>query len=91
MGNRYSLFVRSQFEGAQSLEEAFHRTLGPKAALMNPNIYKAMREAFFSGAAALDSMQSEVMMRDKSAEDASVTAKRLAALMDKLSSEIRER
>jgi hypothetical protein len=84
-------FVRPQFQGLSSLEEAFHQAIGPRAMLLAPDIYALMREAFFAGAAALDSMQSEVFSQDNPNDDPDITAQKLAALMDKVSEEIRNR
>ncbi|MEO0385862.1 MAG: hypothetical protein AAF234_20190 [Pseudomonadota bacterium] len=84
-------FVRDQFKGCKTLEEAFHRTMGPKLAMVHPNVYRVAREAFFAGAVALDSMQCEIMVGDGPSADPAITGKRLAALMDRVVDEFDHR
>lgn len=84
-------FVRDQFASCQTLEEAFHRAMGPKLAMLNTPIYRVAREAFFAGAAALDTMQSEILLHDKPTDDPAVLGKKMAALMDRVTAEIENR
>lgn len=89
MSQRAKLFVCTQFEGAQTLDGAFRQMLGERGVMLQPNMYAALREAFFAGAAALDSMQCAIMAEHE--QDTAATGGRLAALMDQVASEISDR